>query len=39
MAIDIAAAVIDIAAAVIERDIDKTEHENMIDEFIKNMGN
>ena len=30
---------IDIAAAVIERDIDKTEHENMIDEFIKNMGN
>ena len=30
---------IDIAAAVIERDIDKTAHESMIDEFISNMGN
>lgn len=30
---------IDIAAAVIERDVDKSEHEAMIDEFINNMGN
>ena len=30
---------IDIAAAVIERDVTKSEHEAMIDEFIKNMGN
>ena len=30
---------IDIAAAVIERDVDKAEHEAMIDEFINNMGN
>ena len=30
---------IDIAAAVIERDIDKSEHEAMIDEFINSMGN
>ena len=30
---------IDIAAAVIERDIDKSEHEAMIDDFINNMGN
>ena len=30
---------IDIAAAVIERDVSKSEHEAMIDEFIKNMGN
>ena len=29
---------IDIAAAVIERDIDKSEHESMIDDFINNMG-
>ena len=30
---------IDIARAVIERDIDKSEHEAMIDDFINNMGN
>lgn len=30
---------IDIASAVIERDVTKSEHEAMIDEFIKNMGN
>ena len=30
---------IDIAAAVIERDVNKSEHEAMIDEFINNMGN
>lgn len=30
---------IGIAAAVIERDVDELEHEAMIDEFIKNMGN
>ena len=30
---------IDIAAAVIERDVDKSEHEAMIDEFINSMGN
>lgn len=30
---------IDIAALVIERDVDKSEHEAMIDEFISNMGN
>lgn len=30
---------IGIAAAVIERDVDKREHEAMIDEFIKNMEN
>ncbi|MBR5140764.1 MAG: F0F1 ATP synthase subunit B [Clostridia bacterium] len=30
---------IDIAAAIIERDIDKTEHEAMIDDFINGMGN
>lgn len=30
---------LEIASAVIERDIDKTEHETMIDDFIKNMGN
>ena len=30
---------IDIAAAVIERDVQKSEHEAMIDEFINNMGN
>ena len=30
---------IDIAAAVIERDVTRSEHEDMIDEFIKNMGN
>ena len=30
---------IDIAAAVIERDVDKAEHEAMIDEFINSMGN
>ena len=29
---------IDIAAAIIERDIDRSEHEAMIDEFINNMG-
>ena len=30
---------IDIAAAVIERDVNKSEHEAMIDEFINSMGN
>ena len=30
---------IEIAAAVIERDVDKSEHESMIDDFIKNIGN
>ena len=30
---------IGIAAAVIERDVNKTEHESMIDDFIRNMGN
>ena len=30
---------IEIASAVIERDVDKREHEAMIDDFIKNMGN
>ena len=30
---------IEIAAAVIERDVDKSRHESMIDDFIKNMGN
>ena len=30
---------IGIAAAVIERDVNKDEHESMIDDFIKNMGN
>jgi F-type H+-transporting ATPase subunit b len=30
---------IGIAAAVIERDVSKSEHEAMIDDFIKNMGN
>ena len=30
---------IEIASAVIERDVDKSEHEAMIDDFIKNMGN
>ena len=30
---------IGIASAVIERDVDKSEHEAMIDDFIKNMGN
>ncbi len=30
---------IDIASAVIERDVDKSEHEAMIDEFIDNIGN
>ena len=30
---------IGIAAAVIERDVNKTEHEDMIDDFIRNMGN
>ena len=29
---------IGIASAVIERDVDKTEHEKLIDDFIKNMG-
>lgn len=29
---------IDIAAAVIGRDVDKKQHETMIDEFIRNMG-
>ncbi len=29
---------VDIAAAIIERDIDKNEHEAIIDEFINNMG-
>ena len=29
---------IDIAAAIIERDIDRSEHEAMIDDFINNMG-
>ena len=29
---------INIAAAVIERDVDQSEHEALIDEFIKNMG-
>lgn len=29
---------IDIAAAIIERDVDKSEHETMIDDFINNMG-
>jgi F-type H+-transporting ATPase subunit b len=30
---------IEIASAVIERDVDQREHEAMIDDFIKNMGN
>ena len=30
---------IDIASLVIERDVDKSEHEKMIDDFISNMGN
>ena len=30
---------IEIASAVIERDVDKREHEDMINDFIKNMGN
>ena len=30
---------IDIAALVIERDVDKTEHEAMIDDFINSIGN
>ena len=30
---------IEIASAVIERDVDKSEHEAMIDNFIKNIGN
>ena len=30
---------IEIASAVISRDVDKREHEAMIDDFIKNMGN
>ena len=30
---------IEIASAVIARDVDKREHEAMIDDFIKNMGN
>ncbi len=30
---------INIASAVIERDVDKSEHEAMIDNFINNMGN
>ena len=30
---------IEIAAAVIERDVKKTEHEQMIDDFIRNIGN
>lgn len=30
---------IEIASAVIERDVDKSEHEAMINDFIKNMGN
>ena len=29
---------IGIAAAVIERDVDEKEHEAMIDDFIRNMG-
>ena len=29
---------IGIAAAVIERDVNKSEHESLIDDFIKNMG-
>ena len=29
---------VDIAAAIIERDVDKSEHEAMIDDFINNMG-
>lgn len=29
---------IDIAAAIIERDVDRSEHEAMIDDFINNMG-
>ena len=35
----VSAMAIDIAAAVIERDIDKSEHEAIIDEFINGMGN
>ena len=35
----ISAIAIDIAAAVIERDVDSSEHSDMIDEFINNIGN
>lgn len=36
---EVSAMAIGIAAAVIERDVDKSEHEDMIDDFIRNMGN